>query len=1410
MSEPLRVLILEDRPADAELMVEELRKSGFDPDWQRLEQKETYVNTLERAADQGQLPDVILSDYVMPQFDALKALQILQEMDLPIPFIVVTGSVSEEVAVECMKEGAADYLLKDRLTRLGPAVKQALKASRLRAERQRAEAERESSLHELQIINDTVTTASRLQDVDAICDLIGETIYAFNERAYVVVSLYDRTIEAIRIRSVLGFGERRDRILEILGVDPRTISFSSQEMGDLTALYTSGKIERVPGGTYDLLNRKIPQGVCQALERFLGLGPIYTMGFALENHPYGGVVILVPRGERLQNHPVIETLVTHFSTILHRRQAEQALRASEARYRNVVERANEGIIMVQREAVTYANARFGEMVGLPVDQVIGMPLTDLLHPAEREKVIGRYRRRITGEDVPPVYETILRSPDGQDLSVELNASVITHQGEKIDVILLRDISDRKKAERALRDYADRLRALRAIDGIILAAYSQDEILASSLQHVRKLIPYTRASVLLLDEEAQEAHVVAEDWIEAGTLRADMSVSVPYEMLGSLEELRRGRVNIVPDIKEIPDPPGVVRQLLSGWHIRNLLVVPLLAQGRLIGVLTLGAKEPSTFQPQHLDIAQELGGQVAVGIQQAHMRQQIERHAEELEDLVAERTRDLERRTMQLHVAAEVARDATAPHKLTELLDRAAELIRERFGFYHAGVFLLDETKTYAVLQAASGEAGEKLLTQHHRLAVGQEGIVGYVIQTGEPRIAHDVGEDAVHFDNPLLPETRSEVALPFTTNDDVIGALDVQSVEEAAFDEDDVAILQIVADQLAVAIERTRLFERTQAALEERLRTVVANAPIILVATDAEGRITLLEGRGLELFDVDPAAFVGQSVIAVAEALPDLEESVRRALNGEVVEPVISFGNVTFELWLSPQRDEQDQVTGIIGVATDVTERKRAEEEVRRLARFPAQNPSPVLRIDREGTLIYANRASQSLLQKWHTQVGHALPAEWQERILGALEAGSREYVEVEVESRTYSLVLAPIPDAGYINVYGLDITERKRIEQQLRQQERLAAVGELAGGIAHDFNNFLTSIMLYAQLMRGNPRLPDAFNKSVDIILGESRKAAQLVQQILDFSRRSMIETQVIDIVKFVDETCNLLRRTLPENIHLLIEARCEDCQVNVDPTRIQQMITNLALNARDAMPYGGELCITLNALKLGPDDAPPVADMSPGQWVHLGVSDTGTGIPDDVLPHIFEPFFTTKGPGEGTGLGLAQVYGIVKQHDGFIDVETEEGEGATFHVYFPTYQPDEEEPEASEEPTIPPMGKGETILLVEDEKNVREASRRLLTSLHYHVLTAANGEAALELYRATPGIDLVLVDIVMPAMGGEELIGELRALDPTLKVVAMTGYALQKIAENLRASDVSAVLYKPLEMQTLAETVRETLDAD
>ena len=389
-----------------------------------------------------------------------------------------------------------------------------------------------------------------------------------------------------------------------------------------------------------------------------------------------------------------------------------------------------------------------------------------------------------------------------------------------------------------------------------------------------------------------------------------------------------------------------------------------------------------------------------------------------------------------------------------------------------------------------------------------------------------------------------------------------------------------------------------------------------------------------------------------------------------------------------------------------------------------------------------------------------------------------------------------------------LDISERLKREEQMRQQDRLAAVGQLASGIAHDFNNIMAVIILYTQIVERSAGLSPKDRQRLQTVVKQAGRAAELIEQILDFSRSAVLERQNIELASFLKELVKLMQRTLPENIQITFQNETTSCKVNVDTTRIRQMMINLMLNARDAMPAGGDLTITLRAETFQPGDSLPAAEMAHGRWAHLIIADNGSGIPEEIQPHIFEPFFTTKQRERGTGMGLAQVYGIVRQHDGAILVDSRPGKGTAFHIYLPQRAPGSSANKFHSDAAELIKGNQETILLVEDDKATREALAHSLKLLNYHFLLARNGQEALRLYTKEQPIDLVISDVVMPEMGGLELVRHLRQKQSNTPVILLTGHPLTHELDNLSEENLRVkVIQKPVTLSQLANLISQTL---
>jgi two-component system cell cycle sensor histidine kinase/response regulator CckA len=519
------------------------------------------------------------------------------------------------------------------------------------------------------------------------------------------------------------------------------------------------------------------------------------------------------------------------------------------------------------------------------------------------------------------------------------------------------------------------------------------------------------------------------------------------------------------------------------------------------------------------------------------------------------------------------------------------------------------------------------------------------------------------------------------------------------------------------------------------------------------------------------------------------------------------------------------------------------------------QAPTGIVIVDAEGRVLLANDAAQALAGRAEQKVPVGAPvaelfhAEDRAKLRTELARigaglGGRAAVELRLSERqggdgaplgcSVALVsLTPIAEPGGAisgaAIRMTDITRHRVMETQLAQTQKMQAVGQLAGGIAHDFNNLLTAIIAATDLCLAREDVAEPLHADLLHIRRSAERGAALVKQLLAFSRRQTLQPRIIRLADAIEDIAGLLRRLLGQRVTLELDLELPSHMIRVDPVQFDQVVVNLALNARDAMPQGGRLTIRTSNIMLFRPMVRGQEVIPPGRYAMVEVSDTGIGIPPDDLPRLFEPFFSTKRESGGTGLGLATVYGIVRQTDGFISVESIAGEGATFRIYLPIVPHEEPAPRepagaeaatatappppapaASPPPAPDPAPAGPeggrrhgTVLLVEDEDGVRRLSTRALENAGWHVLSAASGEAAMQMLEEAPEPPAVLVsDVVMPGMDGTQVVRAVRARFPTMPVVLVSGYSESAALEGLPDEDLN-FLAKPYTLKQLVARV-------
>jgi two-component system, cell cycle sensor histidine kinase and response regulator CckA len=529
-----------------------------------------------------------------------------------------------------------------------------------------------------------------------------------------------------------------------------------------------------------------------------------------------------------------------------------------------------------------------------------------------------------------------------------------------------------------------------------------------------------------------------------------------------------------------------------------------------------------------------------------------------------------------------------------------------------------------------------------------------------------------------------------------------------------------------------------------------------------------------------------------------------------------------------PISDENRQIKRYVGVAQDVTEMKRTEEALRESTEYLNDIINcigdPIFVKDRRHAFVLVNDAfclqvgkaredllgktAQELLPK---QQADLLTEQENAVFVTGMECITEDEVDAQGGIRTNMTRRTKLKDkAGNEQIVGVirDITERKRLEAQLLQSQKMEAIGVLAGGVAHDFNNLLNVINGYSELLLDDLSPDHPGYEDLERIRQAGQRAAALTSQLLAFSRKQILQPRTIDLNEVVSDTCKILRRIIGENIDLAVVAQPGLWFIKADPAQIQQVIMNLAINARDAMTHGGKLTIETANVLVDADKIRDYPGISSGPHVVLVVSDNGVGMDRETQAHIFEPFFTTKRPGKGTGLGLSTVYGIIKQSNGFIGFTSGQGKGTAFTIHFPKSQsePDNYGGTVKAEIKLPA---NETVLLVEDEAAVRGLAARILQDQGYRVIEASSGKEALDIVREFSGtIHLILTDVIMPGMSGPDLVSRITPEHNSTRVLYMTGYANEDIVQHGVLNQGIALLQKPFTPASLAGKVRQVLD--
>ncbi len=627
--------------------------------------------------------------------------------------------------------------------------------------------------------------------------------------------------------------------------------------------------------------------------------------------------------------------------------------------------------------------------------------------------------------------------------------------------------------------------------------------------------------------------------------------------------------------------------------------------------------------------------------------------------------------------------------------------------------------------------------------------------------------------------------------------------------------------------ERKRVNEALESK-ERRFRAVIENNIDGLILVDSHGVITYMSPSSEKLLGYNEFEHLGKNALSHIhpEDLPQLaarfSELVRNPGGSGSAVHRVRHKNGTwrwFETFAKNILDDPD-VASIVVNLRDVTDEKRAEEKVREQANLLNFAQDAILVRDMNGKVTFWNQSAERIYG-WKSEEILGMSAddflsrdahlvasvierlEQEGKWMGEMVQVTKQGSEVRVESR-WTLIRDGEGKTTSILVINTDVTEQRKIEQQFLRAQRMETIGTLAGGIAHDLNNVLTTILMATPMLRNE--VTSALGKDiVESIEGAGKRGEKIVRQVLSFAKGMKGEKTTLHLRHLIMEVEHFLREALPPSIRIVAKHPKHIGPVYADATQLYQVLMNLCINARDAMPEGGELAINLSASTLDAEQLPAQEDVRPGSYAVLTVKDTGVGIADEIVGKIFDPFFTTKEPGKGTGLGLFTVMSIVRNHRGFLEVASKPGEGTEFKIFIPMSETPEEEKVLPEQK--PPGGNGQTILLVEDEKDIRNLIHSSLETNGYKVITAKDGSEALAQYvQHRDVIELVLLDMLMPIINGPAAISALLRINPGIKAIIMSGtLGHQELLENIPR--VIPFLQKPFTAAQLLTLVHEVL---
>jgi PAS domain S-box-containing protein len=1005
------------------------------------------------------------------------------------------------------------------------------------------------------------------------------------------------------------------------------------------------------------------------------------------------------------------------------------------------------------------------------------------------------------------------------------------------------------AERIAREKAE---ALRDAAQVIGSTLSLDQVIQTVLEQLARVLPLDSACVFLV--EGNNARIQAGHGYDKYSESEDLTnTTLPVDAPVLKKIIVNGNTLMISDVKAYP---GWIKTPLSE-HIRSNLGVPLRVRNQVIGFFSLDRVVPGGFSDEELEIAEAFAAQTSAAIENARLFEAEEKQVAALETL----------RQVSLDLTASLEPGTV----FDSILDGVFELIPD---VEDAHIFTYDgENLTFKSSLWHDGRRGEIFSEPR------QDGLTYKTARSGETIVINDFTKHQLFMEKAIQENWDGSImGIPIKIGERVVGVLNVAHKKTNAFRATELRMLRLMGDQAALAIENAHLFEQTM--MERRHISLLYDIgqamavtldPEIIVkhaieltcqglgssvggiwTCNSEGNVlqlqTLYVNNIVPIDHLDPetelridleSTLVGWSAqqnaaINIRDVskderwteIPYIDEEISSLIASPISVGQNLLGSMAIlhaqvSAFTDAHLDLLQSICHQVGLALS---NARRYQDINRLADLLVieQNrledliemlPVGVLLLDSEHRLLVANPLGSEILTVLSPDYADNVVTYLGDVLLTDLLKVGNTTLPQEISINNpqfgiYEIQTLPIGGESVQWVITLrDVTLEREIQERVQMQNRLATVGQLAAGIAHDFNNIMAAIVVYADLLMMDASLSEASQEKLAVIQQQIQRASSLIRQILDFSRKSVMEKSKLDLLPFMKEMGKLLERTLPETMHIELIAEDTEFTIEADPTRLQQVFMNLALNARDAMENSGDLTFHLEHIRYTRDKDPPVIDMPTGNWIRISVSDTGSGIPPENLTRVFEPFFTTKPVGQGTGLGLAQVYGIVRQHEGYLDVKSQVGKGTRFDIFLPALLTEQMDHEITDD-SRQLDGSGATVLLVEDDITTRNALQNMLETQHFNVLLASNGTEALKILSAdNHQIMLVISDIVMPEMGGIDLFTIMQIQWPHICMLLVTGHPLEDQVQKVLERGNIYWLQKPFTITEINKAIKKLL---